>query len=316
MSGTIRNSSFEEVSQSQRRSIACGLLTGVVFVSAVVLARRISGDASPIAEWAACLIGLLAVGIAVLCATIPGVLREQLEISDRLLATGLASIPGLLLGLSLLPPGSVAGVSSLLGIYVVAVVSGTLGGAVFPQPNVNFAKPPSSQDSLSSRGGNSDVVVSTEPDETVTEQREPVILAEPTDDWPVTGLQGDSTPQELSLQTETISHPSENPQTTQWMSRSVTSEGETAEGGCQAIFEPGQKLVAVHIPFAPAFDSLPDIECEPLDDSDVKIKVSTRHRYGVRVEVTRLDDLVAAQSIPLGWFAFAATDATAEQIAA
>ncbi len=60
-----------EFSKTQRRSIACGLLTGVVFVSAVVLARRVSGDASSIPAWAACLVGSLAVAIAALCAIVP-----------------------------------------------------------------------------------------------------------------------------------------------------------------------------------------------------------------------------------------------------
>jgi hypothetical protein len=297
MPGTIRQGTFED-STNQRRSVACGLLTGVVFVSAVVLARRVSGDASPIAEWAACLVGSLAVGIAVSCATIPGVLREELEFPDRILATGLASIPGLLLGLSLLPAGSVAGVSSLLGIYLVAVVSVTFAGE-FTLWDAN-----ATSQSIVSQGPGSD-----------QEELEATTDFE-TADLPSAIPTAANDLSESSFQNETIAHPSENPQTTQWMSRGVTAEGECAEGGCRAEFEAGQKIVAVHIAFTPAFDALPGFECEPLDDSDVRIKISSQHRYGIRIEVTRSGDPTTGQSVPLGWFAFAATEATAEKIAA
>ena len=324
MPGTPRHTALEDFSKTQRRSIACGLLTGVVFVSAVVLARRVSGDASPIAAWAACLTGSLAVGIAVLCATVPGVLREKLEVADRLLATGLAAIPGLLLGLSLLPPGSVPGVSSLLGIYMIAVVAGTLGGDVvpkrvlsakLPQPQPQTTSPQTT--SLASCSQYSESVVSPDSCRSVTKDRESKIPTEAQPDaGPSTGQEATTAQLELSLSSEAVAHPSENPQTTQWMSRGQTADGETVEGGCQVRFESGQKLAAVHIPFVPALDSLPEFECEPLDEADVKIKISTRHRYGVRIEVTRLGDLAVAESISLGWFAFAAADLAAEQIAA
>lgn len=317
MPGTPRRTALVDLSKTQRRSIACGLLTGVVFVSAVVLARRVSDDASPIAGWAACLTGSLAIGIAVLCATIPGVLREKLEIADRLLATGLAAIPGLLLGLSLLPPGSVPGVSSLLGIYMIAVVAGTLGGDVVPQRVLTTILPQPLTDSPASRPQCSKSAVSPNSSRPVTKDPEPEIQTEAQPDAGASTKQEATKAQlELSLSSEAVAHPSENPQMTQWMSRGLTADGETVEGGCQVSFEPGQKLMAVHIPFVPALDSLPEFECEPLDEANVKIKISTRHRYGVRIEVTRLGDLAVTESISLGWFAFAAVDLAREQAAA
>jgi hypothetical protein len=81
-------------------------------------------------------------------------------------------------------------------------------------------------------------------------------------------------------------------------------------------FEPGQKFAAVHIPFAPAFDAVPDFECEPLDETDLKIKVSARHSYGVRIEATRSEGVAEAQTVPLGWFAFSAAMAEVEKTAA
>lgn len=301
MPDTTRPSQLSGLSPAHRRSIACGILTGVVFVSAAVLARRISGDASAITTWAASLTGAVAIGVAILCATIPGVLHERLEIADRILATGLASIPGLLLGLSLLPAGSFTGVSSLLGIYLVAVIAGTFGTGTIPQQSLPFVKP---------------VLASSEPLVRPTSHSEVAVLEKPTATaWP-TDPPSESQPLDLNLQAEAIPHPSGNPQTTQWMSRAITADGENAEGGCQVDFVPEQKVVAAHILFTPAFDAVPEFECEPLDESDVRVKVTTRQRYGVRIEVTRVGNLAMAQSIPLGWFAFAEPTSTAEKVAA
>ena len=101
-------------SDDHRRSAACGFLTALVFVTAVVVMRRLSGDAAPLAQLAAALIGLLAIGLSTLCTIVPGVLREPLDLPARLLATGLASTPGLVLSLALLPAGSVPGAATLL----------------------------------------------------------------------------------------------------------------------------------------------------------------------------------------------------------
>lgn len=312
-----------------RRSLACGILTATVFIAAVVVARRLSGEAQPLAEWGAALIGVLAVGVTVFCTVVPGVLRDPLDRPARLLATGLASTPGLLLGLSLLPSESVAGVASLLSIYFGAVVAGTLADEwspwseshissqlaearralaararhITPQTECSPAHPPSPVSSIEAGSKTEPLRESTHS----TRTSAPIITEDSTsltDDTAAAPFGG------------SIPHPSEIRGITQWMSRCLNEEGENAEGGCQAVFEAGQKLVAIHIPFAPSFAVAPEFECEPLDESDVRIKVAARHSYGMRIEVTRNGDTADAQTVPLGWFAFSAASVEASQAAA
>lgn len=311
MSDTTRAESIA-FSDDRRRSAACGFLTALVFVVAVVVARRLSGDAQPLPEWGAALIGVLAIGVTTFCTLVPGVMRNALDRPARLMATGLSTTPGLLLGLALLPAGSVGGVASLLCIFFGAMVAGTLAEewspwsegrlhlqlvearrALAARPRHMTPEPRNSQDNFEFAGElreESASPLSTHPS--------PAAVSE-------AGLPVDETA--AVPFGESVPHPSENLETTQWMSRSLNETGDCAEGGCQAVFEAGQKLALIHIPFAPAFAVAPEFECEPLDESDVQIKTAARRSYGVRIEVTRKVDLDSEQTIPLGWFAFGET---------
>ena len=109
---------------TQRRSAACSLLSGVFLVTAVVLSRRISGDASAFAsELAACLTGIAASLIAVLAASLPDLISERLDRHQRTLLISGCGLPGVMLGLAVMPAGSSTGVACLLGLYVAAVLT-------------------------------------------------------------------------------------------------------------------------------------------------------------------------------------------------
>ena len=303
-------------SDDHRRSAACGFLTAIVFVTAVVVMRRVSGDAVPLAQVTAALIGLLAIGLSTLCTIVPGVLREPLDLPARLLALGLASTPGLVLGLALLPAGSVSGAATLLCVYCVAVIGGTLCGEL-PPPSIRQASLlGEARRALAARPR----IDSTTPPEISPDQLEQVTgLA----DSPRPAVSLDKPP-EVSAESMKESlpfegatpHPADVPATTQWMSRGTLGEGESAEGGCQAEFEAGQKQAMIHLPFSPAFVVAPELECEPLDDSDVTIKVAAKQAYGVRLEVTRKGDCELPVSVPVGWFAFAESAAEESATAA
>ena len=289
-------------SDDPRRSAACGFLTALVFVTAVVVMRRVSGDAAPLAQLAGALIGLLAIGLSTLCTIVPGVLREPLDLPARLLATGLASTPGLVLGLALLPPGSVPGTATVLCVFCVTVTCGTLCGEL-PPPSIRQATLlAEARRALAARPR-----TDTAPPENSTDHLEQTELA----DWPgldvkveeSSGISAESLEESLPFE-GTTPHPADVPTTTQWMSRGTLDEGESAEGGCLADFEAGQKLAMIHLSFSPAFAVAPELECEPLDDSDVTIKVAARQAYGVRLEVTRKGDCELPLSVPVGWFAF------------
>lgn len=300
-------------SDDRRRSAACGFLTALVFVTAVVVMRRISGDAAPLAQFAAAIIGLLTVGLGTLCTIVPGVLREPLDLPARLMATGLASTPGLVLGLALLPAGSVPGAATLLCVFCVAVTCGTLCGEL-PSPSVRQAsllaearRALAARPRLAPKPQNSADPI----EQTSRLENHPKSLAAVKETPAVS-----ATSLEESLPfAESTPHPADVPTTTQWMSRGTLDEGESAEGSCRAEFEPGQKLATIHLSFSPAFAVAPELECEPLDDSDVTIKVAARQAYGVRLEVTRKGDCDQPESVPVGWFAFAES-AAAESAAA
>lgn len=298
-------------SNDRRRSAACGFLTALVFVTAVVVMRRVSGDAAPLAQLAAALIGLLAIGLSTVCTIVPGVLREPLDLPARLLATGLASTPGLVLGLALLPAGSVPGAATLLCVFCVAVTCGTLCGEL-PPPSVRQASLLAEARRVLAARPRTDT---TPPESSANQvERDLVDLPRPAvslDETP--GISAESMEESLPFD-GTTPHPADVPTTTQWMSRGTLDEGESAEGGCRAEFEAGQKLATIHLSFSPAFSVAPELECEPLDDSDVTIKVAAMQAYGVRLEVTRKGDCESPECVPVSWFAFA--ESAAETAAA
>ena len=115
---------METLWQTQRRSAACGLLSGVFLVTAVVLSRRISGDAGTFSsELAACLTGVAASMVGILAASLPDLVSVQLARPQRTLLISACGLPGIMLGLAVMPAGSSTGLACLLGLYVAAVLT-------------------------------------------------------------------------------------------------------------------------------------------------------------------------------------------------
>ena len=253
--------------------------------------------------------GVVAVGLSGLCAIVPGVFRRQLAVADRLLAIGLASIPGVLLGLALLPSNSVAGFCAVTGVYAVTVLSGAMAGdSVLEAWSRKAIREVQQKADSADLTGDSGLLEGVNP-----EQHDwpiPVVVRQQNADGGASLMATLTNPSSGDL-SEAILHPSENSETTQWMSRQQTLNSETAEGGCRVEFEAQQKVAVVHIPFSPAFSVAPCFECELLDDTELKIKISARHRFGVRIELTRQGGLVDSQSVSLGWYAVAEVDGVA-----
>ena len=65
--------------------------------------------------------------------------------------------------------------------------------------------------------------------------------------------------------------------------------GEMVEGTIQVFFEVGQKRAHLHVPFSPPLAGLPEVECEPTSDDQVRLKVAVRQPYGVRIEARRAE---------------------------
>ena len=80
---------------------------------------------------------------------------------------------------------------------------------------------------------------------------------------------------------------------------------EYLEGTAIAQFAAGQKLAVVHVAFCPPTFGMPEVECEPLDDTDVRWKLNVVQPYGLRIDVTRRGDLDTAADVPIAFFATA-----------
>lgn len=65
--------------------------------------------------------------------------------------------------------------------------------------------------------------------------------------------------------------------------------GEMIEGTISVFFEVGQKRAHLHVPFSPPLAGLPEVECEPVDDDSIRLKVAVRQPYGVRIEARRTE---------------------------
>lgn len=80
--------------------------------------------------------------------------------------------------------------------------------------------------------------------------------------------------------------------------RIETNGDDVLEVHATAHFAVGSRQAVLHIPFTPAFEITPQVECEVADGSDVRLKVGAVFPYGARVELKRtgasLDELVVA----------------------
>ena len=301
---------METLWQTQRRSTACGLLSGVFLVTAVVLSRRISGDASAFSsETAACITGVAASLIALLAASLPDLISDRLTRTQRTMLISACGLPGVMLGLTLMPPGSSTGFACLLGLYLAAILtvaamdSGvvTILAGNADRPNAGLSK--SSDESLEST-----LQRLTER----THERQPLdeklvsqtsVVEDAVDSAELLPTESAALPFELN---EPLPHPASNPETTQWMSRSSMDGLDVAEGAFRVRFAAGQRLAPVHLPFSPPLADTPEFECEPADDSDLRFRTTAVHAYGIRIEVSRPADCDEEATVEVAWMASAA----------
>ena len=341
--------------QNQRRSTACGLLSGVFLVTAVVLSRRISGDASAFAsELAACLTGIAASLIAILAASMPDLISNRLARPQRTLLISGCGLPGVMLGLAVMPAGSSTGLACLLGLYAAAVL--TVSALEADGSHTGYL-PTSTQTPVASDGAAETVTTiseenfDTRPSSSLFENdRSPGPTgstgfarvespanrpSENTDEASGTlaqqapGDQSSIQPTNLAIAdaspvisevftvddeasalpfdlNESLPHPSSNPDTTQWMSRSRVEGLDVAEGSFRVRFAAGQRLAPVHLPFSPPLADTPEFECEPADDSDLRFRTTAVHAYGVRIEVSRSGNCEEESTAEVSWMASAA----------
>ena len=198
------------------------------------------------------------------------------RISRRAHTIGLmavTSLPPLVIGLSLLSSDAAGARFSL---FASVLLSAVVAGLILR-----------SQASLICEAESSVHVPTSEP-ETHTADVVPVVREEP---LPV--------PIDESETTES------DDRQTQWMQRRLSDDGrqEIIEGEISISFAAGQKQAAVHLPFSPPLAGIPQVECEPLDGTDIRWKVTIAQPYGVRIDVHRKTDLGQETTIRLAYFA-------------
>lgn len=65
--------------------------------------------------------------------------------------------------------------------------------------------------------------------------------------------------------------------------------GEMIEGTGTAIFAVGQKRVHLHVALSPPMAGVPLVECEPVGEESLRVRVALRQPYGIRIEVRRTE---------------------------
>lgn len=79
-----------------------------------------------------------------------------------------------------------------------------------------------------------------------------------------------------------------NEGTTQRTIRCRTEEGiDRFEGTFLVEFRPDQSTASVHVPFCPAFETIPSVDVYFLDEADAKLNVAETQLFGTRIDVKR-----------------------------
>lgn len=69
----------------------------------------------------------------------------------------------------------------------------------------------------------------------------------------------------------------------QTLSRYLADGRDHLEACVRIRFEPGQQSAIVHLPIQPAMQGVPDVECEPVGEEELRITVDPAQPYGVRL---------------------------------
>lgn len=320
--------------QNQVRSIACSLLSGVFLVTAIVISRRISGDADAFSsEAAACLTGAAATIIAVLCASMPELISDRLSRPQRSVLISGCGLPGVMLGLAVMPSGSSMGLACLLGLYLTAVLvatslepthtdsersNATVSSTGHLEKQISMFSDNESRSSTHSRQasdcqesdqtnsltGRQQSVDDAGHDQSLDSRLSAMATNSDGRICSEDPLEHEATAIPFDTSTSMV-HPGNRPETTQWMSRSRMGDTDIAEGAFRVHFTAGQRLAPVHLPFSPPLADTPDFECEPTDESDLRFRTTAVHAYGIRIEVSRSGDCDEEAAVDVVWSASA-----------
>lgn len=261
-----------------RRMLALGIWTALGAVAVVLIGRAASGELHvAIGPWTACALTTLAVALS-LYAWWQDHLGRTGDEAFACALRGMASLgpPGVI-GL-ILVQDSAAALTYLLGLGVVAAV-GVSDRALMSRGRsaAPVDQRPVGAGSNQGRGGATSI-----------------------DAEASSELAGPFSVPDLESAGESPAA-FDDPATSQVLSRRQTEAGESLEVLMRIRFESGEREVALHIPIWPSLGADPDVECEPLDNGDIELRVTSARSYGVRIEARRpVDRIQTAEQAVIG----------------
>jgi hypothetical protein len=79
----------------------------------------------------------------------------------------------------------------------------------------------------------------------------------------------------------------------------LASGGEAVEVVVRCPFEPGELLTVAHVAFCPPLAHAPQLDVDPLEGSDVTVRVTQAETFGARLEIRRSQPVDAAEEVVL-----------------
>jgi hypothetical protein len=266
-----------------RRQLAAGLFTATTLMAVVIVSRQLGGHLERgLPPFAVCLLVALLSAVNVLAAALMKSVpagaacptgRFGAAQGTTLLATLVAPLA---LGVSLLPAGSVAGLSSLILLALCLGAGLLLSGDVLRFAPAHAGR--AAAESILAPAGLS------------AAGRGDALVFEPLDECDEAGEEHQ-----------------EDHACSQSMTRLVLPDGsETIEGTVKLAFAAGQQVGAAHLPFSPPLAGRPEVTCHLLDDRPVRLRVTAVHTFGARVEARRTGETADADEVVIGYAVTAA----------
>ena len=254
--------------------------SGLMLTAIVLISRRATGGFQPPGSpLFGCLLAtfLAVLGIVAFCRQAPWRTQSQPIANSGLAAasrTAALLSPPLFVGLAVLPVNSVFGMAYVLGLTLLqAAWLMMLEGMHFPAGDSRQADLKSNRMPVLSTGN--------QPDQhSVRPEPKPAVTL------------ADEMPAEVERPLQSVTR------------FALPHGGEGIQGEMTATFEPGQKVLQLHVPFWPVLARIPSVECEAsVEDGEVRAKVAAVHTFGMRIELRRS---AAASQLQHCWVEFSA----------
>ncbi len=258
----------QRIKPDTRTSLAIGTWVVLTLLALIVASRRLAGAFSAqIPMSTALLVAGVVGGLSLMAALLSRSGRRRHRDGVTWAVSAVTLTPPLLAGLALIPSGSTLGHSALatllaFGAAAVWIADGSSGFA---------AQQPGDTGSFSI-SGSLDSQLSQQIRESASLDTDDAAGVLPSSDLPVQD--------ELDEQVE------EEAGISQWMTRrQLEDDQELIEGAATALFQPGQKQVAIHLAFCPPLAQTPEVHCEITSGDAARVRVTTAQTYGARLDV-------------------------------